>query len=449
MENREQVLEFFRDDSTHWREQTDEGIERNRKGDAVLRITDAAGNPCAGVSVSAVQKSHAFRFGANLFMLDGIETPEKQEAYKTRFADLFNMATLPFYWDSTEPTEGATRYAADSPFLYRRPPIDLCLNFCAAHGIEPREHALAYDRFFPRWLYDASVERVKAAYETRCRQIAARYADKIPTIEVTNEMEWQEGKTAFYDEPDFVEFCFKTARKYFPHNQLGINEHQGLAWGDRCRATDKYYAYIEANLLKGVPIDAIGMQFHMFHRREKEYTATRPYYDPHNLRRHMDLYAAFGLPLQVTEVTIPAYTHDEQDEAIQAELIENLYRIWFSHPAMEQIIYWNLTDGYAHVWTDDLDAIRRAQGDMTLGENRYYGGLLRFDMSPKPAYTALKRLICEEWHTEATLTTDADGKVTFRGFYGDYTVTLAQGDKTVTRELTFTQKNTVPIKLIL
>ena len=119
---------------------------------------------------------------------------------------------------------GKPRYAKDSPKIYRRPTPDLCIEFCERHGIEPREHALAYDQFFPKWLYDAGVEEVKRELERRYREISERYADKIRTIEVTNEMSWAKGKTSFYDEPDFVEWCFKLAEKHFPNNQLVINE---------------------------------------------------------------------------------------------------------------------------------------------------------------------------------------------------------------------------------
>ena len=94
----------------------------------------------------------------------------------------------------------------------------------------------------------------------------------------------------------------------------------------------------------------------------------------------MDLYSGLGKPLQVTEVTVPAYSNEAEDEAIQAEIIEKLYTVWFSHPAMEQIIYWNLVDGYAYVPYTDPERIAASQGDMTLGENVYYGGLLRFDI---------------------------------------------------------------------
>ena len=432
MNDRKKVLELFEKNKEYMEERINSGIEQNRKGYAKICVKDKNGNNVPGVKISVKQKSHEFKFGANLFMLDEFENDEKNELYKKYFAETFNMATLPFYWDATEPEKGKTRYAKDSEKLYRRPPIDLCIEFCEKNGIEPREHALAYDAFFPKWLYDANVTEIKLALENRYKEIAERYKDKIPTIEVTNEMEWCEGATAFYKEPDYIEWCFKTAEKYFPANQLVINEWSGLPWADHCMPTDKYYSYIEANMLKGARIDAIGMQYHMFYRKEQEYECTRPYYDPINLYNHMDLYSNFGKPLQLTEVTIPAYSNEPEDEAMQAEIIEKLYSIWFSHPNVEQIIYWNVPDGFA-AWAE--------QGDMTSGENYYYGGLLRFDMTPKPAYYAIKNLFEKTWHTEAEITSDADGEANFKGFYGKYDVKLEVNGKTITKEINFTKKS--------
>ncbi len=433
---RQRVLQEFDRQSAFIGKRTAKGIEQHRKGLATLILTDQAGHAIPDAHVAVRQKSHAFRFGANLFMLDEMETAEKNELYKRYFAELFQMATLPFYWDTLEPERGKPRYAADSPKIYRRPAPDLCLAYCKEHGIEPREHALAYDSFFPKWLYDAPVSEVKTALEHHFAEIAERYADEIRTIEVTNEMEWDAGKTRFYDEPDFVEWCFRTAERYFPKNQLVINEWTGLCWEDRCRATDKYYAYTEAAIQKGAKIDAIGMQYHLFNPREREFECTRKTLNPENLYRHMDLYAGLGRPLQITEVTVPAYSWNDEDEAIQAKILENLYTIWFSHPSVEQIIYWNLVDGYAFVRDATPENIRASQGDMTLGENYYHGGLLRFDLSPKPAYYALKKLTQQVWHTEEVLTTDSDGAASLNGFYGDYELEISTPSGTCFRSAT-------------
>ncbi len=435
MSERRKVLELFEAQKDITKAVTDAGIELHRKGNAHIKLTDSNGNPLKGVSLKAVQKNHEFKFGANLFMLDELETEEKNEKYKKYFADVFNIATLPFYWDGLEPEKGKPRYEKDSPRVYRRPSPDRCIEFCKAHGIEPREHALAYEGFFPKWLYGATVQEIKIELERRFKEISERYSDIIPTIEVTNELEWAKGRTAIYDEPDYMEWCFKLAEKYFPKNKLVPNEVHRLSWVDKCRVTDKYYAYLEANILKGCRFDAIGMQYHMFTNKDNEYEYTRPYYDPENLINHMNLYARFGKPLQVTEITIPAYSNAAEDEAIQAEIIENLYRIWFSHPNMEQIIYWNMVDGYAHLWDPSPEKIAASQGDMTLGENVYYGGLLRFDLSPKPAYDTIKNLIQNVWHTETEIETDENGEAVFRGFYGEYEVSYTLNGREITKKI--------------
>ena len=425
MDDRKKVLELFEENKSFMEDRIRSGIEQHRKGYGSILVKDEAGNPISGATVRVKQKEHAFRYGANIFMLDELETPEKNEAYKKHMAEFCNTATLPFYWNATEPERGKTRYDKDSEKLYRRPPIDLCMEFCEKHGIEPREHALAYERFFPEWLYEENTYEVKKALEKRYQEISEKYADRIPTIEVTNEMLWESGRTAFYDEEEYIEFCFKLAEKYFPANKLCINEWAGF-WEENARCTDTYYAYIKNAISQGARIDAIGMQYHMFFRREQEYQKTRKYYDPVHLYKIMDNYAKFGKPLQITEVTVPAYSWAKEDEEIQAKLLELLYAIWFSYENVEEIIYWNMVDGYAY---------GAPIGDMSGGENYYYGGLLRFDLTPKPAYYAIKNLFEKKWHTEEELISAEAGRALFKGFYGKYEVEIEKDGKAVTKQI--------------
>lgn len=441
MNDRKKIFEIFDRQEEFTSERVKSGIEANRKGYAEINLKTADKKPARGAKIEIAQKTHEFKFGANLFMLDEFETEEKNTQYRERFAELFNMATLPFYWDATEPEKGHTRYAADSEKIYRRPPIDLCIEFCERNGIEPREHALAYEHFFPAWLENASVREVKFAYEKRCREIAEHYADKIPTIEVTNEMFWRKGVTTFYNQPDFIEFCFKTAEKFFPSNELSINEGTDCVWSGLCRPVSNYYSYIENSLLKGARIDAIGLQAHMWGTPESEYDLIKNTYNPKNLYKHMDFYAQLGKPLQITEITIPAYSDNAEDEEIQAKLIEKLYSVWFSHENVEQIIYWNLIDGYAYVDSDAPEVIKHSQGDMTLGENRYYGGLLRFDMSPKPAYDTLRRLIKEEWSTKTETFANDGGQAEFKGFFGEYEIKITYDGKQTTHKINLSAKS--------
>ena len=119
MTERIKVLENFEKQKDFFDSYVNTGIERYRKGDAKITVKDADGKAATDARIEVKQTSHKFKFGANLFMLDELETEEKNNAYKKYFADVFNMATLPFYWDSTEPEKGKTRYDKDSVPLYR------------------------------------------------------------------------------------------------------------------------------------------------------------------------------------------------------------------------------------------------------------------------------------------------------------------------------------------
>ncbi|MBQ7696899.1 MAG: endo-1,4-beta-xylanase, partial [Lentisphaeria bacterium] len=224
-------------------------------------------------------------------------------------------------------------------------------------------------------------------------------------------------------------WSFKLAENLFPANRLIINDSTPNVWSvDKFRRTrTPYYMQIERAMLKGARIDGIGMQFHMFYRREDELASTAGYYDPEQFMNVLDTYAALGLPLHVTEMTIPAYSAAPEDEAVQAEIVRNLYRMLFSHPAVEGIIYWNTADGYAYVRET------AGAGDMSAGENYYYGGLLRHDLSVKPAWNVIRNLFTKEWRTDLELYTDTD-RLSFKGFFGRYEFEVTANGKTVKQE---------------
>ena len=428
MSRRSEVLEPFKRKQAFMEERIKDGIENNRKGHAWVNLQDEAGKPIENASVKIRQKSHEFKYGANLFMLEEFSSEEQNQAYKKYFAEAFNIATLPFYWRDLEPEQGKPRYTKDSPRIYRRPVPDLCLEYCEANNIEPKAHCLNYVAFSPAWAL-GDLDKEKRLLEKRCRELAERYKDRIPSWEVTNETQWGcfnlPNYSSLYASEELVEWSFQTAARHFPANRLIINESSGHIWGNSKGYRNEYYMQIDRALKCGARIDSIGMQFHMFHRAENEIEKTRYCYDPEWMCYTMDCFAKLGRNLQITEVTIPAYSDSAEDEEIQATILRNLYSLWFSHPAMEAIIYWNLIDGFAAF---------APQGDMTAGENYYYGGMLRYDFTPKPAYYAIKDLFQKEWHTELTRET-VGSEFEFKGFYGDYELEITVDGKTVKREI--------------
>ena len=427
METRaDKVLKYFREQEAFMEDRIASGIEQNRKGWLKLKFVDTEGNPVENVRVKLEQKTHDFKFGCNLFMLDELETEEKNAKFKEMYPQLFNLATLPFYWNAIEPEEGKTRYTKDSPKLYRRPSPDLCIEYCQEHSIEPKLHCLVYDQWAPRWVPRDDAWAVKRLLEKRIGEIALRYRNTIPSMEVTNEtVHRAPNPTKFFEDPDMVEWSFARARAHLPTTRLIINEATQYIWKNTFKFNRSiYYMQIERALLKGASIDSIGMQFHMFWPEADEEAEAKAVCDPRHLYRVMDQYADFNKPIQITEVTVPAYSMDAEDEQVQAEILRNLYRIWFSHPNMEAIVYWNMVDGYAH---------GAEPGDMTNGENKYHGALLRFDMSKKPAWEALDQLINRDWHTSVDIL--CRGSTDVKGFYGQYELVACANGKQITQNI--------------
>lgn len=440
------TLHYFDQQKEYTDARVKAGIEQNRKGNLTVRVQNEKGEPVKGAKLFIRQKNHEFRHGANIFMLDEFENAEKNAQYRKSFQEVFNLATIPFYWRDLEPVQGHPRFAADSPKIYRRPAPDLCLDYCEEAHIEPKCHCLNYDCFTPDWALDADTDSMKRYLTQRFAQLAERYASRIPSWEVTNETFYpaEHARTKFYLEDDFVEWSFRMADRFFPANRLIINDFVVWddGWGGDFRGNRSlYYMQIERLLQKGIThLDSIGLQFHVFMDVKDEAKAAKKFYNPAHLFDVMDCYAKLGKKLQITEMTLSAYSNDQEDEDIQAELLKNLYSIFFSHPAMEAVIYWNLVDGYAAA---------AQPGDMTSGENRYFGGLMRYDMTEKPAYRMLKRLFQEEWHTEKALVTDDGGMASLRGFYGEYDITVGADGKESTQSyfLSSKKKNQLTVTL--
>jgi endo-1,4-beta-xylanase len=75
--------------------------------------------------------------------------------------------------------------------------------------------------------------------------------------------------------------------------------------------------------------------------------------------------------------------------------------------------------------------------------------LLDSEMNPKPAYEALDQLINHEWKTNMKISSDSNGNVSFRGFFGKYKIIVSYNGKLIVREINLTKagKNKFVIQL--
>lgn len=372
--------------------QTDERIEKHRKGGGSVTVRDAKGKPVRGVRVMVEQLRHDFLFGSNFFMFGHCGEPVLEEAYRGRFAALLNYCTLGFYWASYEARRGQPNYAY----------TDEVVAWTAEHGITCKGHPLAWDHpaGSPNWLPDdpKEMERLSVA---RVGEIVSRFRGRIDIWDVVNEAthlankanrtkmaEWAAAKGGVA----YVAEHLVAARAANPSATLLVNDY---------RTDPPYYRLLEGLRVKrALPFDVVGIQSHM----HGGLWPLRKVWDI------CDLYSKLGRPIHFTESTVvsgPRKGPGEnwgattaEGEARQAELTTKFYLALFAHPSVQAITWWDFSD---------LGAWQGAPS-----------GWLRRDMSPKPVYERLMELIKGAWWTKFEGKTNSHGELKLRAFFGEY-----------------------------
>lgn len=402
------------------------GTEANRKGFAKIKLYSPDGE-IKKARIRYRQKNHQFRFGANLFMLEQFASAEENAAYRERFASLFNFATVPFYWSDLEPEQGKPRFAKDSPNVYRRPAPDLCVEFCKQHNIGMKGHCLLWHTTMPKW---ASQDRriLLEQVENNFRTIGERYSKDIRVWDVVNENgSFQDSwrymllNTVLPDE--HFELAFKLAEKYFPNCELLYNDS---CWPQR-QSHSAPVMLAETLLKRNCKLDGLGVFNHQTWNKNTNFEASMKCAHAVTLNamrilEALDALARPGLPVNVSELTINGVLGDD----CQAAMLERLYRLYFSHPAVNGIFYWNLVDNTAYI-------------GVTSDENDAKGGLLKRDFARKEAWKVLENLIKNEWHTSGTMDYEADIVNKFHGFYGDYDLEISTDSGTFQRSISLSK----------
>lgn len=375
----------------------DRDIDQNRKAEAVCHLNSIK----KGTEVKVEQISHQFLFGGNIFLFGDLGSPEKNKKYEDTYGNLFNAATVAFYWKTLEPEQGKPRYASGSSYEYRRPATDQVVAFCESKGINMNGHAIIYGMRrwgHPEWMPD-NRKAMEPLFEAHVKELAERYKDRVQRWDVVNESIDQANRGLMPDDYTFKTYSW--AMKYFPATvQFNINDCD-IHWGPSRR-----YVEIARDLIdRGIRINNVGVQMHIFNPEEARNIANgTDVLTPAKNYAVLDCLKDAGRPIHISEVTVTAPDETPKGWEIQAEIARNLYRLWFSYPNVMGITWWNVVDGGA------------AKGEPS------FSGIYDKELNPKPVYHVLDQLINHEWKTLLTTKPDLNGVVSFRGFKGKYRV---------------------------
>jgi GH35 family endo-1,4-beta-xylanase len=408
----------------------DARIKQNRTADAMVTIL-ADGAPLANKEVTVGQTRHKFLFGNIGFEFLPLANNEVQGAERARLESLaekwlalFNFSTLPFYWGKFEPVRGkpdtARLLAAARWFLDRSVPL--------------KGHPLCWHTSQPDWLLPLSNDEILELQKARITREVTDFRGIIDTWDAINEAVimpvFENGENGITricranGRIATVRMAFETARESNSKAFLLLNDFN---------MSTAFECLIEGVLEAGVKVDAIGLQSHMH----------QGYWGGEETLKIIDRFARYGLPIHFTETTLvsghlmPPEIDDLNDYQIsdwpttpggedrQADEMVRHYKTLLSHPAVDAMTYWGISDG---AW---------------LGAP---AGFIRKDGTTKPSYDAMLGLIKGQWWLAPTkMATDAWGRLRFSGFLGDYEVTA--GDRKGEFELGTAGDAAVEVKL--
>lgn len=271
--------------------------------------------------------------------LGGVSSPTQDLNFKAYWNQV--TAENGGKWGSVEGTRDVMNWAD----------LDRAYAIAQTNGFPFRLHTLVWGNQQPAWIESLPPAEQLAEIHEWFEALALRYPDT-DFIDVVNE--------PLHDPPagpgngnyldalggagatgwDWVIESFRLARQYFPEAQLGLNE---FSVTNNTADMLRYIGIVDLLKAEGL-IDTVGVQGHAFSTRVPNAVTSA----------NLELLAATGLPIYVTELDI-----DGPTDEVQLADYQRIFPVFWEHPSVRGITLWGYRPGH---W-------RTAQGAYIVHEN--------------------------------------------------------------------------------
>lgn len=317
----------------------------------------------------------------------GIQLAPASEAYKSRLAEAFDFVTLPLSWAAIEPKQGGSNWDSIDPWIA----------WAHKNKLAVRASPLVsfYKSDLPDWvfLYEQDYDAVRDLLKAHIKRTVQRLGPYVHAWDVVSGLHAHNTFNFNFEQiMELTRLAAAGVKQLAPRATTLIDVV--APWGEyyaRNPRTVPPLLFADMVVSNGIPFDAFGLRFFFGVPQDGMFVR-----DMMQISAMIDKFANLGKPLHITAVQVPsAALPDPGDhwagafdpgsagawrrpwsEAIQAEWIGKFMEVALSKPFVETVAWRDLAD--------------------TPGHYLPHGGLLRADLTPKPAYEML-RTIRTEW----------------------------------------------------
>lgn len=352
------------------------------EGDWITRIN------CGGGALTT-KDGNTYASDQDFFDKNASRYPTEEQWMKAAMQKYFNYGVSgnSFKWSGIQPQHTAPNYQA----------FDNAVNWTKSIGWDLRAHTLLWggnnyedDHATPRWVKDLpTAQAITDTCKMRVIREVTRYKGIVKEYDVMNEPLHATYLASIVG--DSINWnCFKWARSADPDANLFINDYNvEYVWGD----AKKYRDLILKMKSMGIPVTGVGMQAHFWEGMRPNVT---------EFVTQINIVAEAGLPIKFTE-----FDNGPLGQEDQAADIVKVLKIAFSHPAVNGIVNWALSD--RGVWREGT-------------------GLFEANHKPKLAADSLLHYTHNVWTTRFDTVGSGSDPVIFNGYYGNYSVEVQFGD---------------------
>ncbi|MGD9784044.1 MAG: endo-1,4-beta-xylanase [Hyphomicrobiaceae bacterium] len=233
-------------------------------------------------------------------------------------------------------------------------PADRLVEFATRNRLKLRAHTLIWNDALPQWIHRLGPDEVRLLFEAHIMTMVERYRGRVWAWDVVNEPigPWdrlpgnlRKGPflTAFGE--SYIARAFRAARALDGSAILVLNEAQTESDDENGKVfRDSLLALLKRLKADAVPIDAVGLQSHLF--------SDKPY-DFAKFVGFLDEIASLGFAIHITELDVNdrAFAADiRQRDAAVADLYRRFLTAVLPHPAVKALTFWQLADHTSWLW---------------------------------------------------------------------------------------------------